>query len=140
MSAIFNDHGIEIKLKESEDFLKVKETLTRIGVASKKEGTITQTCHILHKRGRYAILHFKEMFLLDGKEDTTAIEEEDYARRNAIAKLIAEWGLAEVVEVDRLTKPAPSMSQMKVIKAQDKGDWKLVSKYTIGKKSKEAQK
>lgn len=136
MSELFEDHGIEITLKDEKDFLKIRETLTRVGVASTKEGTLTQSCHILHKRGHYAILHFKEMFLLDGKDETTAIAEEDYARRNAIVKMLSNWNLFDVIEADKVKSPKPSMEKVTVIPYKEKDDWVLIQKYTIGKKAK----
>jgi hypothetical protein len=125
---IFNGLGVEIVLSAPEDFLKVKETLTRIGVASRKTNTLTQSCHILHKRGRYAIIHFKELFMLDGKE--TTFSEEDRARRNAITLLLQEWGLLSPVEDIR--DPVASMSNIKVISHKDRANWQLVSKYAVG--------
>jgi len=125
---IFKGLGVEIVLKSPEDFLKVKETLTRIGVASRKTNTLTQSCHILHKRGRYAIMHFKELFILDGKE--TTFSEEDKARRNAIALLLEEWDL---VVIDKpVGDPVASMSNIKVLSHKERGDWNLTSKYSVG--------
>lgn len=122
---------IEVKLKQPDDFLKVKETLTRIGVASKKSNTLFQSCHILHKQGKYYIVHFKELFALDGKQ--TDLDDDDISRRNTIAKLLAEWGLVEVVSEQQLI-PADSMSSIKVIPFNQKQEWELVAKYNIGKK------
>ena len=122
---------IEVKLKQPDDFLKVKETLTRIGVASKKSNTLFQSCHILHKQGKYYIVHFKELFELDGKQ--TDLDDDDISRRNTIAKLLAEWGLVEVVSEQQLI-PADSMSSIKVIPFNQKQEWELVAKYNIGKK------
>ena len=122
---------IEVTLKEPDDFLKVKETLTRIGVASKKSNTLFQSCHILHKQGKYYIVHFKELFALDGKQ--TDLNEDDISRRNTIAKLLAEWDLVNVVEEQQL-QPADSMSSIKVIPFSQKTEWDLVAKYNIGKK------
>lgn len=122
---------IEIKLKQPDDFLKVKETLTRIGVASKKSNTLFQSCHILHKQGKYYIVHFKELFALDGKQ--TDLDDDDISRRNTIAKLLAEWGLVEIVSEQQLI-PADSMSSIKVIPFNQKQEWELVAKYNIGKK------
>ena len=122
---------LEITLKEPDDFLKVKETLTRIGVASKKSNTLFQSCHILHKQGKYYIVHFKELFALDGKP--TDLNEDDISRRNTIAKLLAEWSLCSVVDVTQL-QPADSMSSIKVIPFNQKSEWELVAKYNIGKK------
>ena len=125
------DSLIEVTLKEPDDFLKVKETLTRIGVASKKSQTLFQSCHILHKQGKYYIVHFKELFALDGKQ--TDLNEDDISRRNTIAKLLAEWDLVGVVDESQL-EPADSMSSIKVIPFSQKSEWELVAKYNIGKK------
>ena len=122
---------IEVTLNEPDDFLKVKETLTRIGVASKKSNTLFQSCHILHKQGKYYIVHFKELFALDGKQ--TDLNEDDISRRNTIAKLLAEWDLVNVVEEQQL-QPADSMSSIKVIPFSQKTEWDLVAKYNMGKK------
>ena len=122
---------IEVTLKEPDDFLKVKETLTRIGVASKKSNTLFQSCHILHKQGKYYIVHFKGLFALDGKQ--TDLNEDDISRRNTIAKLLAEWDLVSVVNETQLD-PADSMSSIKVIPFNQKSEWELVAKYNIGKK------
>ena len=122
---------IEVTLNEPDDFLKVKETLTRIGVASKKSNTLFQSCHILHKQGKYYIVHFKELFALDGKQ--TDLNEDDISRRNTIAKLLAEWDLVNVVEEQQL-QPADSMSSIKVIPFSQKTECDLVAKYNIGKK------
>ena len=122
---------IEVTLKEPDDFLKVKETLTRIGVASKKSNTLFQSCHILHKQGKYYIVHFKELFALDGKP--TDLNEDDVSRRNTIAKLLAVWDLVSVVNPAQLD-PADSMSSIKVIPFNQKSEWELVAKYNIGKK------
>ena len=122
---------VQISLKEPDDFLKVKETLTRIGVASKKNNTLYQSCHILHKQGKYYIVHFKELFALDGKPSD--INEDDLSRRNTIAKLLAEWGLLAIVN-PTIAEPADSMSSIKIIPFSQKKDWNLVAKYNIGKK------
>lgn len=122
---------LEVKLGSDEDFLKIKETLTRIGVASKKENKLFQSCHILHKKGRYYIVHFKEMFSLDGKR--TDISEEDLARRNSIAFLLEEWKLLSVLDPGSFVDRAP-MSQIKIIPYKDKTQWELVAKYNLGKK------
>ena len=122
---------VEVVLKEPEDFLKVRETLTRIGVASRKEKKIYQSCHILHKQGKYYIVHFKELFALDGKH--TNITENDVQRRNRISQLLADWGLVSVVDFDSLGELAP-LNQIKVISFKDKTNWTLESKYNIGKK------
>lgn len=130
---IFKGMGIEIRLKKDDDFLKVKETLTRIGVASKKDKTLYQSCHILHKRGRFAIVHFKELFVLDGKESD--ISENDIARRNTIANLLAQWGLIELVDpVAPSEQSVASITQIKIVKYSEKSQWNLVAKYSIGKK------
>ena len=122
---------LEIVLNDSEDFLKVRETLSRIGVASKKDKVLYQSCHILHKKGRYFITHFKELFALDGKE--ADFQDNDLQRRNSIAKLLQDWGLVEIVsEVDDF---AP-LSQIKIISFREKGEWELIPKYNIGKKVK----
>jgi len=130
---VFSGVGVEIAFDRKEDFLKIKETLTRIGVASKRDNKLYQSCHILHKKGRYAILHFKELFVLDGKEDVTFIDENDYARRNAIVKLLAEWKLLRIISNKNIDDVAP-MSQVKVIPFAEKKNWSLVAKYTIGGK------
>ena len=122
---------VEVVLKEPDDFLKVRETLTRIGVASRKEKKIYQSCHILHKQGKYYIVHFKELFALDGKH--TNITENDVQRRNRISQLLADWGLVSVVEFESLGELAP-LNQIKVISFKDKTNWTLESKYNIGKK------
>jgi len=120
---------LEIKLKEPDDFLKVRETLSRIGVASRKEKKLYQSCHILHKQGSYYLVHFKELFALDGK--TTNISSNDIARRNSIAQLLKDWGLVEVV--GNIDNKAP-LSQIKVISFKEKGEWILETKYNIGNK------
>ena len=122
---------VEVTLGEPDDFLKVRETLTRIGVASRKEKKIYQSCHILHKQGKYYIVHFKELFALDGKH--TNITENDVQRRNRISQLLADWGLVSVVDFDSLGELAP-LNQIKVISFKDKTNWTLESKYNIGKK------
>lgn len=124
------DVMLEVALKEPDDFLKVRETLTRIGVASRKERKLYQSCHILHKKGKYYIVHFKELFALDGKPAN--ITKNDIERRNRIAKLLFDWGLVDL-SVDSLTDIAP-LNQIKVLSYKDKGDWTLESKYNIGKK------
>ena len=123
------DMMLEVSLKEPDDFLKVRETLTRIGVASRKERKLYQSCHILHKRGKYYIVHFKELFALDGKP--TNITSNDVQRRNRIAKLLSDWGLIEIGS--DVTDLAP-LNQIKVLSFKDKGEWTLESKYNIGKK------
>jgi hypothetical protein len=123
---------IEVTLKEPDDFLKVRETLSRIGVASRKEKTLYQSCHILHKQGRYFILHFKELFLLDGK--TSDFSDEDIGRRNTIVNLLSEWDLVDLVNPKKSSEPLASLSLIKIISHKEKGDWKLIAKYTVGKK------
>lgn len=123
---------VEVKLIDSEDFLKIKETLTRIGVASKKDKTLYQSCHILHKQGKYYLVHFKEMFLLDGKRSDFG--EDDIARRNTIANLLHEWELYDLADEKKTATPIAPMSQIKIISHKEKGDWSLVAKYTIGKR------
>ena len=123
----------EGRLTEPADFLKVRETLTRIGVASRKEKKLYQSCHILHKQGRYFIVHFKELFALDGKHANLTIN--DVQRRNRIAKLLADWGLITIVKPDSVTDIAP-LNQIKVLAYKDKSDWVLEQKYNIGKKGK----
>jgi hypothetical protein len=130
--AIEIEELLEVRLKNEDDFLKVKETLTRIGVASRKDKTLYQSCHILHKRGKYYIVHFKELFALDGK--STDFEDNDLARRNTIANLLAEWGLVEVVNKDRASIPVAPLSQIKIISYKEKDEWQLTAKYNIGKK------
>ena len=121
---------LEISFTENEDYLKIRETLTRIGVASRKDKTLYQSCHILHKRGKYYLVHFKELFALDGKEST--ISENDLARRNAIAKLLEEWGLLKILIPDQASTPLAPMSQIKVLPHKEKSEWSLVAKYNIG--------
>ena len=125
------DDMIEVNLKEPDDFLKVRETLTRIGVASRKEKKLYQSCHILHKKGQYYIVHFKELFALDGKKAN--LSENDVQRRNRIIKLLSDWGLVEIVKEESVSDAAP-LSQIKVIAYKEQGDWSLESKYNIGKK------
>ena len=125
------ENMVEIKLKQPDDFLKVRETLSRIGIASKKDKKLYQSCHILHKQGRYFIVHFKELFGLDGKK--TNFSDEDIQRRNTIVKLLIDWGIVEIVDVTRIEKQAP-LSQIKVISFKEKKDWILETKYNIGKK------
>lgn len=123
---------VEIKLRNPEDFLKVKETLSRIGVASKKDNTLYQSCHILHKQQKYYLVHFKELFILDGKQSN--FDENDLARRNTICNLLEEWGLIDIVTKDKVKEPVATLSQIKIIAYKDKHNWNLVAKYTIGKK------
>ena len=127
------DQMIEITLNEPDDFLKVRETLTRIGVASRKEKKIYQSCHILHKQGRYYIFHFKELFALDGKHAN--LTQNDFQRRNRIIQLLCDWGLVTVITPEKVTDIAP-LNQIKVLAYKDKGDWILETKYNIGKKKK----
>ena len=122
---------IEVKLADPDAFLKVKETLTRVGIASKKDKTLYQSCHILHKRGKYYITHFKEMFLLDGKE--SSLTDDDLKRRNTIANLLEEWGLLQVVAPEKIGERM-NLSNIKVLSFKERGDWILCSKYNIGKK------
>jgi hypothetical protein len=124
---------VEVKLNIDEDFLKVRETLSRIGVASKKDKVLYQSCHILHKQGLYYIVHFKELFALDGKPSNFA--EEDIARRNTISNLLAEWGLVTLVEKEKTSAPVAPMSQIKIIPYKEKNEWSLVTKYNIGRKA-----
>ena len=125
------DDMVEVNLKEPDDFLKVRETLTRIGVASRKEKKLYQSCHILHKKGQYYIVHFKELFALDGKKAN--LSENDVQRRNRIINLLSDWGLVEIVKASVIEDAAP-LSQIKVISYKEKGEWTLESKYNIGKK------
>jgi len=127
------DKMVEVMLNEPDDFLKVRETLTRIGVASRKEKTLYQSCHILHKQGRYYIVHFKELFALDGKHTNLTVN--DMQRRNRITQLLADWGLISVVDVDKIMDIAP-LNQIKVLSYKEKDEWTLETKYNIGKKKK----
>ncbi len=124
---------IEVSLSEPDDFLKVRETLTRIGVASRKEKKLYQSCHILHKQGRYYIVHFKELFALDGKKANLTVN--DVQRRNRISQLLADWGLITVVDAEQIQDIAP-LNQIKVLSYKDKGNWVLETKYNIGRKTK----
>ena len=130
------DQMVEVLLNEPDDFLKVRETLTRIGVASRKEKKLYQSCHILHKQGKYYIVHFKELFALDGKHAN--LTPNDVQRRNRIARLLADWGLISVVKVDDVADIAP-LNQIKVLAFKDKSEWILEQKYNIGKKVKPAE-
>jgi hypothetical protein len=130
------DQMVEIILNEPDDFLKVRETLTRIGVASRKEKKIYQSCHILHKQGRYYLVHFKELFALDGKHAN--LTQNDVQRRNRIAQLLTDWGLVSIVNVDQVKDIAP-LNQIKVLSFKDKGDWILETKYNIGSKKKKVE-
>ena len=123
---------IEVKIGEQEDFLKIKETLTRIGVASRKDHKLYQSCHILHKQGRYYIVHFKEMFMLDGKPSN--FSDEDLGRRNKIACLLEDWGLLKIVDRELIENAQGPMSQIKIINHKEKSEWELVAKYNIGKR------
>ncbi len=124
-------HMLEITLNEPDDFLKIRETLTRIGVASRKDNKLFQSCHILHKQGRYFIVHFKELFLLDGKKSN--LEENDLARRNTIATLMSDWGLVTIVSGQSL-EPLAALRQIKIIPFKEKVKWELCPKYNIGNK------
>jgi len=123
---------VEVALGSEEDFLKIKETLTRIGVASRKDRKLFQSCHILHKQGRYYIVHFKELFALDGKPSN--FSDDDKARRNTIINLLAEWGLIKLINPQKSSSPVAPFSQVKVITHKEKHDWELVAKYNIGAK------
>jgi len=122
---------LEVTIKQPDDFLKIRETLTRIGVASRKDKTLYQSCHILHKQGKYFITHFKELFALDGKKST--LVENDIQRRNTIALLLQDWNLIDIVDTTRVENKAP-LSQIKVLPFKEKNDWNLTAKYNIGKK------
>jgi len=130
------DHMVEVTLNEPDDFLKVRETLTRIGVASRKEKKIYQSCHILHKQGRYFLVHFKELFALDGKHAN--LTSNDVQRRNRIAQLLVDWGLVGIVSAESIQDVAP-LNQIKVLSYRDKGDWILETKYNIGSKKKKEE-
>jgi hypothetical protein len=129
---IFRGVGVEVTLPTPDSFLKIKETLTRIGISSRKDKKLFQSCHILHKKGRYAILHFKELFILDGKHNT--FTEEDHARRNTIVNLLEEWELIKIVDPNKTKEPVASLNQIKIISYKEKDDWELTVKYNIGKK------
>jgi|TARA_R110000822_G_scaffold63911_7_gene157070 hypothetical protein len=129
------ENMVEVRLSQPDDFLKIRETLSRIGIASKKDKKLYQSCHILHKQGRYFIVHFKELFGLDGKQ--TNFSEEDQSRRNTIVKLLNDWGLVNIVAEDKIVNQAP-LSQIKVIAFKEKSEWILETKYNIGKKKQEA--
>jgi len=126
---------IEIQLNEQDDFLKIRETLTRIGVSSRKEKVLYQSCHILHKQGRYYLTHFKELFALDGKPSN--LSENDIQRRNAIARLLEEWGLLVILNQEVIGDNVAPLHQIKIISFKEKDDWQLITKYNIGKKSNE---
>ena len=123
---------VECTLKEPDDFLKIRETLTRIGVASRKDKTLFQSCHILHKQGRYFIVHFKELFALDGKP--TNFSENDQARRNTIANLLAEWGLIKLINPEEISELVVPLNQLKILAFKEKDLWELTAKYNIGSK------
>ena len=127
---------VEVSLINPDDFLKVKETLTRIGVSSRKENVLYQSCHILHKQGRYYIVHFKELFALDGK--SANISDNDIQRRNTIANLLAEWGLVSLVDPEKTRDNVAPVAQIKIIPHKEKSDWQLIAKYTIGRKARAA--
>lgn len=129
---IFRGVGVEVELPTPDSFLKIKETLTRIGISSRKDRKLFQSCHILHKKGRYSILHFKELFILDGKQNTFG--EEDQARRNTIVNLLEEWDLIKIVDPTQTKEPVASLNQIKIISYKEKNDWELTVKYNIGKK------
>jgi hypothetical protein len=126
---------VEVTLPDPDNFLKVRETLSRIGVASKKDKTLYQSCHILHKQGKYYIVHFKQLFLLDGKQSD--FTDDDKGRLNTIANLLHEWELVDLVSEQKSAEPVASLSQIKIISHKEKNDWNLVAKYNIGKKRKE---
>lgn len=126
------DSLVEVRLGEEDDFLKVRETLTRIGVASRKDSTLYQSCHILHKQGKYYIVHFKELFALDGKPSN--FSDEDKGRRNTIAQLLSDWGLIAIVEPEKIKAPVTPLSQIKILPFKEKDEWNLVTKYNIGRK------
>jgi hypothetical protein len=126
------DDLVQIELTNEENFLKVKETLTRIGIASRKDKKLYQSCHILHKQSKYYIVHFKELFMLDGKINN--FDEEDKGRRNTITNLLEEWGLIKVVDASKTQDPIAPISQIKILPHSEKGEWELVAKYSIGKK------
>lgn len=133
MDDVFRGYGIEVKLKREEDFLLVKETLTRIGVTSRRDNKLYQTAHLLHKRGYYAIVHFKELFAFDGRR--AELTEEDVGRRNTIVKLLSDWNLLEIIDKNDFEKlPKLSVSQIKIIPFKDKDKWELITKYKLGKK------
>jgi len=131
MSDLFKGLGIEVKLPDDDAFLKIKETLTRIGISSRKENKLYQSCHILHKQGRYSIMHFKELFKLDGLE--ADITETDIGRRNTIVCLLEEWELLDIVDEDNVEEPQVSLGQLKILSYKDKKDWELIPKYHIGR-------
>ena len=123
---------VEVTLEKQDDFLKVRETLTRIGVAAKNDNILYQSCHILHKQGKYYIVHFKELFALDGKPSD--FSEEDKGRRNTITKLLSDWGLIAIVDPDNIVDPQTPLNQIKILPFKEKNEWSLVTKYNIGRK------
>lgn len=125
---------IEVTLKQNDDFLKVKETLTRIGIASEKNKTLYQSCHILHKKGKYYIVHFKELFALDGRP--SSLTDDDVARRNTIVNLLSDWGLVSLVDPEKTKEPVAPMRLIKVIPFKQKNEWQLITKYNIGRSKK----
>ena len=129
---LIEEYFIEVDLPTPDSFLKVKETLGRIGIASKKDNTLYQSCHILHKKGKYYIVHFKEMLELDGK--AVELTDDDVARRNTIANLLDDWGLVKLVDYDQTSDPVVSISQIKIVPFKEKTNWTFIQKYTIGKK------
>lgn len=129
---IFKGVGVEIELPSDDSFLKIKETLTRIGISSRKEKRLYQSCHILHKKGRYAILHFKELFILDGKQNT--FTDEDKARRNTIVNLLEEWELLKIFDKEKTKDPVAPLNHIKIISYKEKDQWDLTVKYNIGRK------
>lgn len=126
------DSMVEVRLKNQDDFLKVRETLTRIGIASRKDKTLYQSCHILHKQGQYYIVHFKELFALDGKPSN--FDQADISRRNTIANLLGDWGLIELVDKNKSSDPVAPLSQIKILPYKEKNEWNLEAKYNIGRK------
>lgn len=129
---IFHGVGVEIILPAEDHFLKIKETLTRMGIASRKDKKLYQSCHILHKQGKYAIVHFKELFMLDGKLNN--FDDDDKGRRNTIINLLEEWGLIKVVDHTKIEDPVAPISQIKILPHSEKNQWELIAKYSIGKK------
>lgn len=127
---VFNGYGVQIRLRKPDDFLRVKETLTRIGVGERTSKTLYPSCYILHKKGYYAILHFKELFEMDGK--TANITTDDLGRRNTICRLISDWGLAEIVRPSQIEEPVSDMRHIKIVSFADKASWQIVNKYEIG--------
>lgn len=128
---VFKGLGVRVKLEDEDDFLIIKETLTRMGVSSRKENKLFQSCHILHKKGEYAIVHFKELFILDKLESN--ISESDVARRNLITKLLEEWELCDILEPEKIKDPIANIKQIKIISHKQKDEWELIPKYHLGK-------